>query len=155
MMYRRGASGVEVLLIHPGGPYWAGKDVAAWSIPKGEYEAGEEPLDAARREFAEETSFAAVGPFMELGEIRQPSGKVVTAWAFEGDCDPGQMKSNFCEIEWPPRSGRKMEIPEADRCAWFGVEEARGRIFRGQEELLDRLQNRLVERLGAGDGERR
>jgi predicted NUDIX family NTP pyrophosphohydrolase len=133
-MYRRRAGVVEVFLVHPGGPFWAKKD--AWTIPKGEYDDREDPLDAARREFQEETGFAARGPFVPLGEIRQPSGKMVAAWAFEGDCDPSGLVSNTCTIEW---RGRQIEIPEVDRGAWFAIGEARPKIFKGQEQLLDRL----------------
>jgi predicted NUDIX family NTP pyrophosphohydrolase len=137
LLYRRVASGLEVFLIHPGGPFWARKDL--WSIPKGEYSPDEEPLAAARREFEEETGLAVDGDFLPLGVIRQPSGKQVTAWALEGDFDPASLVSNTCQVEWPPRSGRQIEIPEADRGGWFSLEAARLRIFRGQEALLDRL----------------
>jgi predicted NUDIX family NTP pyrophosphohydrolase len=137
LLYRRSGSGIEVFLIHPGGPFWARKDL--WSIPKGEYSPNEEPLAAARREFEEETGRAVDGTFLPLGDIRQPSGKQVTAWALEGDFDPAALVSNTCQVEWPPRSGRQIEIPEADRGAWFSLEIAREKIFRGQETLLDRL----------------
>lgn len=136
-MYRRREGSIEVFLAHPGGPFWAKKDL--WTIPKGEYEDGEDPLDAARREFHEETGFEPSGPYLPLGEIRQASGKLVLGWAFEGDCDPGALRSNTCWIEWPPRSGRQIEIPEVDRGAWFDIEKARARIFQGQEAFLDRL----------------
>lgn len=140
LLYRRKPE-LEVFLVHPGGPFWAKKD--AWSIPKGEYEPDEEPLAAARREFLEETGAAAEaafrGEFLPLGVIRQPSGKQVTAWAVEGDFDPAQLHSNTCLVEWPPRSGREIEIPEVDRGAWFTVDAARKKIFRGQDKLLDRL----------------
>ncbi|MGC2637512.1 MAG: NUDIX domain-containing protein [Acidobacteriaceae bacterium] len=140
LLFRRSPR-LEVFLIHPGGPFWARKD--AWSIPKGEYEPDEEPLAAARREFEEETgaSGASVfrGDFLPLGQIRQPSGKQVTAWAVEGDFDPAKLRSNTCMVEWPPRSGKQIEIPEADRGAWFTVEAAREKIFKGQDKLLDRL----------------
>jgi predicted NUDIX family NTP pyrophosphohydrolase len=147
LLYRRTRGELEVFLIHPGGPFWAKKD--AWSIPKGEYDPHEPPLAAARREFQEETGSALAAElpddrFMPLGFIRQRSGKEVTAWAVEGDFDPATLVSNTCSVEWPPRSGRQVEIPEADRGAWFTVEEARKKIFRGQELLLDRL----VEALG-------
>lgn len=137
LLYRRTASGLEVFLIHPGGPFWANKD--SWSIPKGEYSPEEEPLAAACREFQEETGMAVDGDFLPLGVIRQPSGKQVTAWALEGDFNPASLVSNTCEVEWPPRSGRIITIPEADRGAWFSLDEARRKIFRGQEALLDRL----------------
>jgi predicted NUDIX family NTP pyrophosphohydrolase len=141
LMYRE-RQGLEVFLVHPGGPFWAAKDRGAWTVPKGEYEPGEEALAAARREFQEETSFAAAGPFLELGTVRQKSGKTVTAWAFAGDCDPSQLVSNTCEIEWPPRSGKLLKIPEIDRGRWFGLEEARDWIRAEQVELLDMLQDR-------------
>jgi predicted NUDIX family NTP pyrophosphohydrolase len=141
LMYRE-RQGLEVFLVHPGGPLWAAKDRGAWTVPKGEYEPGEEALAAARREFQEETSFAAAGPFVELGTVRQKSGKTVTAWAFAGDCDPSQLVSNTCEIEWPPRSGKLLKIPEIDRGRWFGLEEARDWIRAEQVELLDMLQDR-------------
>ena len=141
-MYRRAGDRLEVFLAHPGGPYWVNKD--SWTIPKGEYDDGDEtPLDAARREFEEETGFAAAEPFLDLGEIRQPSGKIVRAWAFEGDCDPAALRSNTCTIEWPPRSGREIEIPEVDRGAWFSIESARPKMFKGQAALLDRLVEHL------------
>lgn len=146
LLYRRAPAGVEVFLVHPGGPYYVKKDV--WSIPKGEYEPGEDPLAAACREFEEETGSSRDrvfrGDFIPLGEIRQPSGKLVTAWAVEGDFDPATLVSNTCPIEWPPRSGRQIMIPEADRGAWFSVDEARPKIFKGQELLLDRLVAQLA-----------
>lgn len=149
LLYRRAATGLEVFLIHPGGPFWAKKD--AWSIPKGEYSDGESAMEAARREFQEETGSALAieipdERFLSLGEIRQPSGKRVTAWAIEGDFDPATMVSNTCLVEWPPRSGVEIEIPEADRGDWFDLETARRKIFRGQEALLDRLAEALAER---------
>ena len=143
LLYRRGARGLEVFLVHPGGPFWAKKDIGAWSIPKGEYAEDEDPLAAARREFTEETGFAVSGPFVELGTIRQASGKLVTAWAVEGDCDPAALVSNFCEIEWPPRSGRRMEIPEVDRGEWFSLEGAAERILDSQRPLLDLLVGKI------------
>ena len=138
-MYRRTGRELEVFLVHPGGPFWAAKDAGAWTLPKGEYVDGEEPLEAAKREFAEETGFAALGEFIDLGTVRQTSGKIVNAWAFEGDCEPEKLVSNFCEIEWPPRSGKKMEIPEVDRGAWFTLKDARGAILKSQQEFLDVL----------------
>jgi predicted NUDIX family NTP pyrophosphohydrolase len=140
-MYRRSRNALEVFLVHPGGPFWTAKD--SWTIPKGELESGEDPLATARREFEEETGFPAEPPFIDLGEIRQASGKLVRAWAFEGDCDPAALRSNLCSIEWPPRSGRHIDIPEVDRGAWFRIEQARPRIFKGQERLLDRLAELL------------
>lgn len=143
LMYRRREGTLEVFLVHPGGPFWAKKDLGAWTVPKGEYTPGEEPLDAARREFTEETSFTAAGPFHPLGRIKQASGKLVTAWAFEGDCDPAQLSSNFCEIEWPPRSKQMIEVPEVDRGAWFTLEEAREKIFPAQLPFLEGLVDLL------------
>jgi len=139
LMFRRGKKELEVFLVHPGGPFWAGKDEGAWTVPKGEYVEGEEPLDAARREFTEETGFAADGEFIELGTIKQPSGKVVTAWAFEGNCDPQKLVSNFCSIEWPPRSKKMIEIPEVDRGGWFTLHAARAAILKSQQPFLDTL----------------
>lgn len=147
LMYRRKESGLEVLLVHPGGPHWAKRDLGAWTIPKGEYETGEEALDAARREFQEETGFRAVGEFAELGTVRQLSGKIVSAWAVEGDCDPTQLTSNLCMVQWPPRSGRMIQIPEVDRGEWFSVSEADRRIQEAQREFLDRL-SKMLERAG-------
>lgn len=144
LMYRRRKGEIEVLLVHPGGPLWARKDQGAWTIPKGEYAADEDPLTAARREFYEETGFIASGDFIELGSVRQKSGKVVTAWAFEGDCDPSKLVSNTCEIEWPPRSGRQMEIPEVDRGNWYSLAEARQYIREEQCKLLETLVERLA-----------
>jgi predicted NUDIX family NTP pyrophosphohydrolase len=146
LMYRRRNRQLEVFLVHPGGPFWAKKDLGAWSISKGEYVEGEPPLEAARREFEEETGFAADGDFLELGAVQQAGGKVVMAWAFEGDCDPSKLISNRCEIEWPPRSGRKIEILEVDRGDWFSIAEARERILKSQAPLLDRLQQNLTGR---------
>jgi predicted NUDIX family NTP pyrophosphohydrolase len=139
-MFRR-RDVLDVFLTHPGGPFWAKKD--AWSIPKGEYDPPEEALAAAQREFHEETGFEPHGPFIPLGETRQPSGKIVTAWAFEGDCDPASLVSNTCMVEWPPRSGKQMEIPEVDRGAWFTIDQARPKIFKGQEKFLDRLASAI------------
>lgn len=139
-MYRRTTDELEVFLVHPGGPLWANKDKGAWTIPKGEYETDEDPLVAARREFEEETGFQAGGEFLELGTIKQKSGKAVTAWAFKGDCDPSRLTSNTCEIEWPPRSGRRLEIPEVDRGRWFTIEEARKSIREEQRPLVDNLR---------------
>jgi predicted NUDIX family NTP pyrophosphohydrolase len=124
ILYRRGNDALEVFLVHPGGPYWAKKDLGAWSIPKGEYAGGEDPLQAAQREFHEETGFDVRGRFIELGEIRQPGGKIVSAWALEGNCNPEELISNRRPIEWPPHSGRQIEIPEVDRGAWFSLQEA-------------------------------
>ena len=146
-MYRRREGRLEVFLVHPGGPFWAKKDLRAWSIPKGEYGEGEEALEAAQREFQEETSFVARGDFLELGVVKQAGGKLIAAWAFEGDCEAGQLSSNRCEMEWPPRSGRRIEFPEVDRGEWFSIEEARKKILKGQEPLLDVLC-RIMEAAG-------
>ncbi len=142
-MYRHRESKLELFLVHPGGAFWAKKDLGAWSIPKGEYAAGENPLDAARREFTEETGFTAKGDFLDLGTIKQAGGKLVSAWAVEGDCDPTALRSNLCPIEWPPRSGRQIEIPEVDRAAWFSLDEARQRILKSQTPVIDLLIKRL------------
>ena len=117
LLYRRSERGTEVFLVHPGGPFWAKKDLGAWSIPKGEYAEDEAALAAARREFQEETGFAIEGDFLDLGTVRQTGGKLVTAWALEGDCDPSAVHSNTFEMEWPPRSGKKQTFPEIDRAA--------------------------------------
>lgn len=144
LLYRRkDLSGIEVFLVHPGGPFWATKDIGAWSIPKGEYSAGEDPLAAARREFHEETGFAVEGDFVALGTVTQAGGKLVSAWAHQGDCDPDQLTSNLCQMQWPPRSGKTIEVPEVDRGAWFSLEEARKRILPSQKHLLDRFAEKL------------
>jgi predicted NUDIX family NTP pyrophosphohydrolase len=142
VLYRRAAGGgLEVLLVHPGGPFWARRDLGAWSIPKGEYGPGEAPLAAARREFAEELGVAAPeGPIEDLGEVRQKSGKLVRAWALAGDVDISRLRSNTFTLEWPPRSGVTQEFPEVDRAEWFGVTVAREKIVPAQVPLLDRLQ---------------
>jgi predicted NUDIX family NTP pyrophosphohydrolase len=139
IMYRWRDGHLEVFLIHPGGPFWANRDRGAWAIPKGEYEEDEEPLQAAIREFREETGFIADGPFCELGSVTQAGGKVVTAWAFKGDCDPSKLTSNLCQVEWPARSGRLIEFPEVDRGNWFPIAAAREHILKSQEPLLNRL----------------
>jgi predicted NUDIX family NTP pyrophosphohydrolase len=138
LMFRR-RDGIEVLLVHPGGPFWRKKDLGAWSIPKGEFEEDEEALAAAKREFEEETGIAPVGEFVALGEIRQPSGKLVTAWAFEGDCALEKIRSNVFEMEWPPKSGKMREFPEVDRAGWFSLDEARKKILKGQAGFLGKL----------------
>ncbi len=142
LMYRRSAGTLEVLLVHPGGPFWMKKDAGAWSIPKGEYEAGEEALAAAAREFQEETGLVARGPYTRLTPIRQPGGKVVEAWAFEGDCDAESLKSTTFSLEWPRGSGRRQEFPEVDRAGWFGLDEARRKILPAQAALLDELASK-------------
>jgi predicted NUDIX family NTP pyrophosphohydrolase len=142
MFRRRDGTTVEVLLIHPGGPFWAGKDEGAWSIPKGEF-ADEDPLAAAQREFQEETGFTASGDFQPLTPIRQAGGKTVYAWAIEGDCDAATIHSNTFQVEWPPRSGRWQTFPEADRAAWFPLPQARQKILKSQTPLLDQLEQIL------------
>jgi predicted NUDIX family NTP pyrophosphohydrolase len=139
LMYRRGPRGLEVLLVHPGGPFWAKKDLGAWSIPKGEYDGDEEPLAVAVREFKEETGLRPTGAFRPLGEIVQAGRKVVTAFAVEGDFDPTKLTSNTFELEWPPRSGRKATFPEVDRAEWFAPDQAREKILPAQRELIERL----------------
>jgi predicted NUDIX family NTP pyrophosphohydrolase len=143
LMYRRRRGVLEVLLVHPGGPFWAGKDVGAWSIPKGEYNPGEDPLAAARREFREETGFSLSGKFIPLTPRKQPSGKIIEAWAVEGDCDVAAIRSNVFTLEWPPHSGRQQQFPEVDRAAWFSLAAAREKIIKGQRGFLEELQARL------------
>lgn len=139
LLFRRGSTGLEVFLVHPGGPFFAKKDAGSWTVPKGLVEPGEDLLVTAQREFTEETGFVAEGPFLELGSVKQKSGKVTHVWAFAGDCDPAQMVSNTCEIAWPPNSGRVLTIPEVDRGAWFSADEARAKMREEQRVLLDRL----------------
>ena len=150
LMYRRRDGALEVFLVHPGGPFWAKKDLGSWSIPKGEYLAEEDPLAAARREFQEETGFIAVGHFLSLGELKQPGGKIVKAWAVAGNCDPAQLRSNTFQLEWPPRSGRLIDIQEVDRGDWFPFEVARIKTLTGQLGFLDRLLT-LIARNNAKD----
>jgi predicted NUDIX family NTP pyrophosphohydrolase len=145
LIYRHGERGLEVFLVHSGGPLWAKKDRDAWSIPKGEYGEDEQPLAAAQREFKEETGFELEsGVFLSLGDIRQAGGKIVSVWAHEGDFDPRTLMSNRCTIEWPPRSGRMVEIPEVDRGGWFTLEEARDRILASQRPVLSSLAQTLT-----------
>jgi predicted NUDIX family NTP pyrophosphohydrolase len=139
LMYRQPRAGIELLLVHPGGPFWAKKDWGAWSIPKGEYGESEDPLTVAQREFEEETGARAHGDFLALGDIVQAGRKIVTAWAVEGDFDPATLKSNEFELEWPPRSGRTASFPEIDRAEWFAPAEARRKILSGQSEFIARL----------------
>lgn len=145
LLHRRRSGELEVLLVHPGGPFWANRDAGVWSIPKGEYGPDEDPLEAARREFEEE--LGAVAPrdrrAVELGEVTQKSGKIVRAWAIEGDLDTDRIESNTFTIEWPPRSGRSQEFPEVDRAGWFTIDQARRRLNPAQLPLLDRLIERL------------
>ncbi len=141
LLYRRGGSRLEVFLVHPGGPYWAGKDDGAWSVPKGLVKAGEEELDCARREFREETGFdtGTGGGERDLGIFPQPSGKRLHVWAIEGDCNPADLTSNSFEIEWPPKSGRTRQFPEVDRGAWFDRELALRKIAQGQRAVIEKL----------------
>lgn len=140
LMYRRNRVGeLEVLLAHPGGPYWRRKDAGAWTLPKGEYEDPEQPLAAACREFDEETGFRITPPFIALGDVKLKSGKRISAWAFEGDCDPSQLRCNTFEMEWPPRSGRLQTFPELDRVEWFNLDDGRLKINEAQGAFLDRL----------------
>ncbi|MBT2324185.1 NUDIX domain-containing protein [Variovorax paradoxus] len=141
LMYRRHEGVLEVLLMHPGGPFWARRDDGAWSFPKGEYDSAvENALDAAKREFVEETGFAPGACHVSLGEARQRSGKLVSAWAFEGDCDPEALVSNSFELEWPPRSGKFQTCAEADRAAWFTTAAARKKLLPGLVVFIDRLE---------------
>ena len=143
LLYRRRQGNLEVFLVHPGGPFWARKDLGAWSIPKGEHQLDEEPLAAARREFREETGMEPHGLLRPLKPIRQAGGKVVQAWAFEGDADPSVIRSNTFAMEWPPGSGRNETFPEVDRAAWFEMDEAKIKILKGQVALLNELQAAL------------
>jgi predicted NUDIX family NTP pyrophosphohydrolase len=139
LLYRGRGAALEVFLAHPGGPFWKNKDAGVWTIPKGLLNAEEEPLAAACREFAEETGIVPQGPFLPLGTIRQKAGKLVHAWAWEGDADPAAIKSNFCSLQFPPGSGKWISIPEVDRCGWFALPQAREKINPAQVELLERL----------------
>ena len=146
LVFRRADAGIEVLLGHMGGPFWARKDAGAWSIPKGEYDADEPPQAAARREFEEELGMPPPdGPLIELGEVRQAGGKTVSAWAVEGELDPADVVPGTFRLEWPRGSGRMQEFPEVDRVAWFGLDSARAKLVSAQRDLLDRLVRRLGE----------
>ena len=140
LLFRDTAGRLEVLLVHPGGPFWAAKDAGAWSIPKGRIDEGEDPLAAARREFEEETGTRATGEPRALEPRRQPGGKLVYAWAMRGDLDPAAVTSTTFSMEWPPRSGRRQQFPEVDRAAWFTLDEARRKILKGQAPFLDDLE---------------
>jgi predicted NUDIX family NTP pyrophosphohydrolase len=149
VLFRRTeAGGIEVLLVHPGGPFWANKDDGAWSIPKGLVGPGEDPLAAARREFAEETGGQAEGEAMALGAFRQSAAKIVEVWAVEGSFDPATLRSNTFSMQWPPRSGRSAEFPEADRAGWFTPEAAARKLLKGQRPVIQAL----LERLGRDRG---
>ena len=139
LLYRMQEGAPEVLLVHPGGPFWAKKDEGAWSIPKGQVAPGEPPLAAAQREFREETGCGAQGEFLTLTALRQPSGKMIHAWAVQGDCDPTQLHSNAFMLEWPPRSGKQEQFPEIDRAAWFSVPVALHKILPGQRGFVTEL----------------
>jgi predicted NUDIX family NTP pyrophosphohydrolase len=143
LLFKRKAGELSVLLVHPGGPFWRNKDIGAWSIPKGEFEDREEPLSAAVREVEEEIGLKIDGDFISLGQIQQPSRKIVHAWGHECDFDPSKLKSNVFEIEWPPKSGKTAKFPEVDRAGWFTIEQARDKILKGQAPFLDRLVTAL------------
>lgn len=140
LLFRERSGRLEVLLVHPGGPFWKNKDEGAWSIPKGEFADGEEPLIAARREFEEETGFRAEGEAIALRPLKQAGGKVIHAWAVRGDLDPDHIRSNSFSLEWPPKSGRTQEFPEVDRAGWFPLDLARSKMLKGQTGFLDQLQ---------------
>ena len=145
LLFRRRPAGVEVMLVHPGGPFWARKDAGAWSIPKGLIDEGEDRLAAAKREFLEETGMEIEGGCLDLGQHKQPGGKTIVAFAIEGDFDPASLKSNVFSIEWPPHSGRMAEFPEVDRAAWYSIDEAMEKATRGQRPIIAAL----AEKLGA------
>lgn len=144
LMYRTSGGVLEVLLVHPGGPFWKNKDDGAWSIPKGEVEPGEDLLATAKREFHEELGLEAAGPFLELAPVKQKGGKIVHAWAFEGDCDPAAISSNTFSIQWPPKSGRQTEFPEVDRAQFFDLQTARSKVNQGQVPLLEEVEARVA-----------
>ncbi len=139
LLYRKHEGAHEVFLVHPGGPFWKNKDIGAWSIPKGEFEESEEPLTAAKREFREETGFDAEGTFIPLTPVKQKSGKLIFAWALKKNIDPAALVSNTFEMEWPPKSGKIIELPEVDRAAWFTIEEAGNKIIPGQAAIINEL----------------
>ncbi|MBN1472082.1 MAG: NUDIX domain-containing protein [Syntrophaceae bacterium] len=145
LLYRMTENGLEVFLVHPGGPYWQKKDEGAWSVPKGEFEAGEDSLEAAKREFKEETGFDITGDFIELSPLKQPSGKVVYAWAVEGNIDAKSIRSNMFSMEWPPRSGREQEFPEVDKGGWFTIAQAQNKLLPGQRGFLAQLKKIIVD----------
>ena len=146
LLYRIQNKNPEIFLVHPGGPFWAKKDDGAWSIPKGEFEDNEDPLDAAKREFEEETGLRISGEFVQLNPIKQKSGKIVFAWALEGNFDPATIKSNSFEIEWPPGSGKMRSFPEIDKAEWFSITVAKTKINSGQSALINELENRFLKK---------
>jgi predicted NUDIX family NTP pyrophosphohydrolase len=152
LLYRHRGE-LEVFLVHPGGPFWAKKDLGAWSLPKGEFVEGDDPLQAARREFTEETGFLIEGEFRALEPVKQSGGKVVHAWAIEADCDASKVRSNSFSMEWPPKSGRTQQFPEVDRAEWFTLTEARKRIIKGQIGLLDQLLSVVSPAIGPKSGD--
>ena len=145
LMFRRRPTGVQVMLVHPGGPFWARKDDGAWSIPKGLADEGEDLLIAAQREFLEETGAVVRGTFRELGSFRQPGGKTIVAWAHEGDFDPKLLKSNAFSMEWPPRSGKTAEFPEVDKAGWYDLDDALIKVTKGQRAIIAALAGPLPE----------
>ena len=148
LLFRRRPTGVEVMLVHPGGPFWVKKDAGAWSIPKGLVDEGEDLLAAAKREFLEETGTVIDGEFLDLGAHKQSGGKTVVAWACEGDFDPASLNSNTFSLQWPPRSGRTAEFPEVDRAAWYSIDEALMKINKGQKPIIAALAERAVQSTG-------
>ncbi len=146
LLYRSAGAYIEVFLVHPGGPFWARKDEGAWSIPKGEFTDGEEPLEAAKREFQEETSFPIEGTFIPLNPVKQPGGKTVYAWAVEGNIDAGAIRSNTFSMEWPKGSAKTKSFPEIDRADWFDLATAKAKILKGQLGLLEQLSRNLSQR---------
>jgi predicted NUDIX family NTP pyrophosphohydrolase len=152
-MYRYRGRLLQVMLVHPGGPFWARKDDGAWSVPKGEFGDDEEPLDAAIREFSEETGITPTGPFEALGSLKQPSGKIVTVWAFYSEWDTSELRSNTFALEWPPGSGSKREFPEVDRAAWFDVSEARRKILPGQVRFIEEIAQRASQESSTSRGQ--
>lgn len=143
LLYRRRGNELQVFLVHPGGPFWSRREAGAWSIPKGEFAPDENPLDAAKREFAEETGFRAAGAFVPLTPRKQPSGKIIHAWAVEGDCDAAAIKSNAFKMQWPPHSGQVRAFAEVDRAGWFDIPTARQKLHKGQIPFVDELEQRL------------